>query len=88
MALTCWYRSTLLLIGARSVYERVEWGTPMRPKKGVTGAVRWKTLASEPGSSDTANQLAKQRRALLESNPPRDNQPETHPHDEPRGEGR
>ena len=60
----------------------------MRPKIWVTGAVRWKTLASEPGSSDTANQLAKQRRALLESNPPRDNQPETHPHDEPRGEGR
>ncbi len=31
--------------------------------------------------------LVKQRRALLESNPPRNNQPATHRIDEPSGEG-
>ena len=64
----------------------VGWGTPLRPKKSVTVAVRGKRVAGETGCCDTANQLAKRRRALLESNSRRDNQPKTRPDDE-RGEG-
>ena len=64
----------------------LDWGTPLRRKKSVTVAVRCKRVAGERGCCDTANQLAKRRRALLESNPPRDSQPETHPNDEA-GEG-
>ena len=59
------------------------WTPPVRHSFVATLAVKWIVLLKPASFPQARNRLAKRRRALVEANPPRNSQPETHRDDGP-----